>query len=131
MFQNLNLLAADWNLGINVTITGLTIVFGMLILLVFILSIFGLFFSKNTVKEKKKVAPKKEDKPKKDKVEVHPKVSVSTNNNDEIIAVIAAAVATLYDGSNVQPVIKRIKKSSTKSRPAWTAAGIFENTRSF
>ena len=129
MLQNLNLLSTDWSLGINVTITGLVVVFGMLVLLVFVLFLFGLVFDKTpkkakTVKEEKKPEPK-----------VAPVVSPSkTENNtqsDEIIAVIAAAVASMYEGSDVKPVIRRIVKNERRARPAWTSAGVFENTRSF
>ncbi len=130
MFENLSLLAVDWNLGINVTITGIVIVFAMLVLLVLILSAFGSIFSKGSkVKaEKPAVEPTvvKKETPK-----VSAPVVANTQNNDEIIAVIAAAVAAMYEGSDVQPVIRKIKRSNSKSRPAWTAAGIFENTRAF
>ena len=131
MLQNFNLLAADWSLGINVTITGIVVVFSMLVLLVIVLSTFGLFFGKGQKKEK--AAPIKVE----NKATAAPKAvtSVQPVNNgavsDEIVAVIAAAVASMYEGTDVVPVIRRIKKSDRKTRPAWTSAGIFENTRSF
>lgn len=126
MFEKFNLLAADWDLGINVTVTGLVIVFSMLILLVFVLFIFGKIFG-----IKKPVANKPVPQPvvKQQSVPVVPAVSNSDDN--EIIAVIAAAVATMYEGSDVKPVIRKIQKSSKNVRPAWTQAGIFENTRAF
>lgn len=127
MVQNLNLLAVDVVQGISVTFTGIVVVFGMLVLLVLVLYIFGLLFDKKPKKEKvrepKAPVVKKETKP-------TPAAPV-VQNNDEIVAVIAAAVAAMYEGSDVKPVIRRIKKSGNNVRPAWTAAGIFENTRSF
>lgn len=127
MVQNLNLLAVDVVQGISVTFTGIVVVFGMLVLLVLVLYIFGLLFDKKPKKEKvrepKAPVVKKETKP-------TPAAPV-VQNNDEIVAVIAAAVAAMYEGSAVKPVIRRIKKSGNNVRPAWTAAGIFENTRSF
>lgn len=127
MVQNLNLLAVDVVQGISVTFTGIVVVFGMLVLLVLVLYIFGLLFDKKPKKEKvrepKAPVVKKEAKP-------APAAPV-VQNNDEIVAVIAAAVAAMYEGSDVKPVIRRIKKSGNNVRPAWTAAGIFENTRSF
>ena len=129
MFQNLNLLSTDWNMGISVTITGLVVVFGMLLLLVFVLFAFGLVFDKTP----KKAKPVKEEK--KPEPKAVPMVSSSkTESNtqsDEIIAVIAAAVASMYEGSDVKPVIRRIVKNERRARPAWTSAGVFENTRSF
>ncbi len=132
MMQNFNLLATDWNLGINVTVTGLVIVFAMLILLVLILSAFGLFFGKATKKEKP-VVKKAETKPAPAVKAAAPAPANNANGavSDEIVAVIAAAVASMYEGSDVKPVIRRISKTERRVRPAWTAAGIFENTRSF
>lgn len=128
MFQNLNLLAVDWTQGISVTITGLVIVFSMLVLLVFVLFLFGVIFSKTEKTQKTKVpAVKKETKPAPAPVASAP----VAKSNDEVIAVIAAAVASMYEGTGVKPIIRRVKKAGSNVRPAWTAAGIFENTRSF
>lgn len=127
MIQNLNLLEVDVVQGISVTFTGIVVVFGMLILLVFVLYLFGKFFDHKpkTVKALKVKAPvvKKEVKP--------APAAPGVQNNEAIVAVIAAAVAAMYEGSDVKPVIRRIKKSGGNVRPTWTAAGIFENTRSF
>ena len=125
MYQNLNQLAVDWVQGMSVTVTGLVVVFAMLILLVFILFLFGKLFDRKPkteeLKEVKTPAPKTQSK-------TAPKVvAPAPQSNDEIVAVIAAAVAAMYDGSDVKPVIRRIKKSGGNARPAWTAAGIFEN----
>ncbi len=130
MYQNL--LQVDWNLGFSVTISGIVIVFGMLLLLVVILSVFGLVAqsANKTAKTEKKVEVKPVKKTKPVPAVVTPTAHVTTDNN-EIIAVIAAAVAAMYDGSDVKPVIRRIRKAPAGGRPAWTAAGIFENTRSF
>ena len=131
MLQNLNFLSTDWGLGINVTITGIVVVFSMLVLLVLAISAFGLFFGKSGKKENTK--------PVKTVKAVAPAPKAATAGqpvnsgavSDEIVAVIAAAVASMYEGTEVVPVIRRIKKSDRKTRPAWTSAGIFENTRSF
>ncbi len=132
MTNNFIFLSTDWGLGINVTITGVAIVFGMLLLLVFVLSVFGLIFSKANGTKKEKAPKEAKPAPKKEVAAQKPTVAVPVNNNnDEIVAVIAAAVAAMYDGSDVKPVIRKIKKSSKHARPAWTSAGIFENTRSF
>lgn len=131
MYQNPNLLAVDWSLGINVTICGLVIVFAMLILLVVILYISGAIFG--AVAKRANDGKKAEVKPAPVKKAAAPVVSVPTAvaNDDEIIAVIAAAVASMYEGSGVKPVIRAVKRASGNARPAWTSAGIYENTRAF
>lgn len=127
MIQNLSLLEVDVVQGISVTFTGIVVVFGMLVLLVFVLYLFGKFFNNKPKIEK---APKVKAPVVKKEVKPAPAAPV-VQNNEEIVAVIAAAVAAMYEGSDVKPIIRRIKKSGGNVRPAWTAAGIFENTRSF
>ena len=48
---------------------------------------------------------------------------------EEVIAVISAAVATMYGGSE-KVKIKSVKRSRAK-RSAWANAGVIENTRPF
>ena len=48
---------------------------------------------------------------------------------EEVIAVISAAVATMYGGKD-KVRIKSVKKSGSK-RSAWANAGVLENTRPF
>ena len=48
--------------------------------------------------------------------------------SDEVVAVISAAVATMY-GSSEKARIKSIKKSSDGGRSAWAKAGVLDNTR--
>ncbi len=49
---------------------------------------------------------------------------------EEVVAVIAAAVAAMSDG-NTQYAVRRIRAARTASRPVWAAAGIAENTQPF
>ena len=134
MFQNLTaptVVNTDWGHATSVTITGVVLVFCMLVLLVLILAVSGKIFSllskdgSKKPKAEKPVAPKKQEAAK-------PVVALNnTQDNNEIIAVISAAVAMMYEGSEVKPIIRKIQKSTTRKRPSWTKAGIFENTRSF
>ncbi len=126
----------DWNLAVNVTITGVVLVFLMLLLLVFILIIFG--WISTAIKN---AGEKKADKARKalfaalsdnsqneeDTEESQPDAPAVSN---EIIAVISAAISTLYMNSDKKPVIKSIKRSAGR-RSAWGNAGIIDNTRSF
>ena len=50
--------------------------------------------------------------------------------SDEVVAVISAAIATMY-GSSEKARIKSIKKSSDGGRSAWAKAGVLDNTRPF
>ena len=62
-------------------------------------------------------------------VSASPVQSVQDGITDEVVAVISAAVATMY-GSSGKAKIKSIKKSNS-GRSAWANAGILDNTRPF
>lgn len=56
----------------------------------------------------------------------------SADSEEEIVAVIAAAVASLYEGSGTTAVIRCITPSQTaRARSVWAAAGVAQNTRAF
>ena len=127
----------DWNFAINVTVTGILLVFLMLLLLVFILYIFG--FVSVSLSKAKDIKAKKareaafaemtaESAPVVDVPQVN--TQNKDDDDDEIIAVISAAVYSLYQNSSVKPVIKSIKKASSR-RSSWAKAGIADNTRTF
>ena len=125
-------------LTLVVTICGILMVFVALILLIMIIGLFGKIFSAkgNSKKTKKAKAEKVAPAP---KAQVASQAASAAKNTassapvasnsipDEIIAVIAAAVASLDDGSYV---IRSVRRSS-EGRPAWSMAGIYENTRPF
>ena len=117
-------------IGINVTFSGIVIVFSMLVLLVLILVLFGkvgqLLKRENNLPSNKHTLVKIEES---DSIPQKAKNTVSSEPSSEIIAVIAAAVATMYEGSNVKPIIKSVRRAGV--RPVWAAAGIAENTRPF
>lgn len=128
----------DWNLAVNVTVTGLVLVFAMLLLLVFILNIFGWISVALKNASDKKAAKAREDALAAmatigniDQTGSDSDDLVNTGTSDgELVAVISAAVAAMYAGSTKKPVIKAIKKSSGR-RSAWANAGISDNTRVF
>lgn len=112
------------------TISGLIIVFGMLLLLVLIISIFGLV--SKTAKKSASGSEKKAETPVKNTA-VKPSAPVNaaqSNDDDEVIAVISAAVAMMYEGTGKTAVIRSIKPASN-ARTAWAAAGIRDNVRAF
>ena len=122
-------------IAINVTVTGIILVFAMLLMLVLILYVFG-FVSVSATKAKDKKAEKARLAALSDMKEsasvVEPIIQVPTVNDsdDEVVAVISAAIAAIYQNSNVKPVIKSIKKASSR-RSSWATAGIVDNTRAF
>ena len=125
----------DWNFAINVTVTGILLVFLMLLLLVFILYIFGfvsvsLSKAKDIKAKKVREAAFAEMTAESAPVVDVPQVNIQNKDDDEIIAVISAAVYSLYQNSSVKPVIKSIKKASSR-RSSWAKAGIADNTRTF
>lgn len=127
---------STFELGFNVTITGVALVFSMLVLLVLILIIFGKVSVALLNAAEKKAAKAREATLSKmtedssDNQTVAAVINHEDGIGDEVIAVISAAVSTLYMGTSKKPVIKAIKKSSGR-RTSWGNAGVANNTRSF
>ena len=119
------------NYAVDVTLAGIVIVFGMLILLVAIISIFGMLMSgvKKEKKVKKEVAPSTPKAVQKAEPAIKASPVVASSDDEEIIAVITAAVYSLYEGTGVKPVIKAIRPSSSVN--AWKLAGVQQNMKSF
>mgnify|MGYP004672376945 FL=1 len=120
----------------KVVLTGFVVVFAMLILLIFIIKIYSAIVQKaqsagnNSKKGKKNKDEKPAEKPAAAPAPVVT-ASVATDGiSDEVVAVISAAVATMY-GSSEKARIKSIKKSSDGGRSAWAKAGVLDNTRPF
>lgn len=115
----------------SVVVTGLTVVFLGLCLLVLFVWLLGKLF---TVKKK----PQVEKAPSVMEVKADEKPVISTVNveavddgiPDEVVAVITAAVAAMSADSGKKMVVKSVAKS-VNQRPAWSVAGLAENTRRF
>ncbi len=112
----------------SVVITGLVIVFAMLLFFVLLFGGFGKLMSAvsnarkdDTVKPApKKIAPAPNAVPTK-----------SVSSDDELIAVISAAVYAMYEGSGKKPVIRSIRPAARNGKSAWAMAGIYNNIKSF
>lgn len=123
--------------SLTILITGFVVVFAVLILLIGLIKIYGIivtkaleFFEKkkteNVTVEKKAVTV---ESPKNATVIDSPTTAVDEGGlNEEIIAVIAAAVDAMYGENTVK--VKSIKRVP-QSRPVWGTAGIMDNTRPF
>lgn len=111
-----------------VVITGLSVVFlGLVILILFVWAFGKIFTAKNKsvskdAPEQKTAAP----------APVAAPVTVSDDSEDEIIAVISAAVAAMgnADGKNYRVKSVRAVKNRP-SRSAWSLAGIQNDTMPF
>lgn len=115
-----------------VTVTGIVIVFIVLILLVLIMVLFGKVASSGRAKRGEE-APQKTVPVKNNNHMTPPPVSLASGlpagDDDELIAVIAAAVQALDHDSGKRYVIRSVRPAL--ARPVWASAGIYENTRPF
>ena len=126
----------EWNYVGAVVISGLVIVFVALILLIIAVSIMGAIFKQvkksGSKKETKSNAPAGPAAPAPVKAAPVPQILPAADDNDEIIAVIAAAVAAMSEESGKPLRIKGIKPVGGRVRTnAWASAAAGENTRSF
>ncbi|MDO4882676.1 MAG: OadG family transporter subunit [Oscillospiraceae bacterium] len=119
----------------KVILTGFVVVFAVLLLLIIIIKIYSAIVNKaqsTGFKVKKKVETPGKPEESVTKAEPVKEQSVQTQTDGipgEVIAVISAAVATMYGGKD-KVRIKSVKKSGSK-RSAWANAGVIENTRPF
>lgn len=121
----------------SMLLTGFAIVFAVLFFLIFLIWLMGKVVTgaQNKAAESKaakeaKKAQKNADKEPEKTVAPKPVVKAvkSDGVSDELVAVISAAVYSMY-GSTEKVKIKSIRKS--KSRSAWANAGVLNNTRPF
>ena len=117
----------------SVVITGIVVVFIGLILLILFVSIYGKIFELIENKKAKKNNEKLNSvNPAPVKVAEKPTSApvVEDGIDEEVVAVITAAIATMSVKSGKKMVLKSIKNTKP-ARPAWANAGIVENTRPF
>lgn len=111
-----------------ITLTGMLFVF--VILAILILLFWGMGKSFET-KDKRKAA-------KANAVEAAPAAEAveeaedyDDSDDDEVIAVISAAIAAYSEADGKQYAIRSIKRQDSRTRSAWSLAGIGDNTRPF
>ena len=115
-----------------ITVSGIVIVFAILVLLIFIFYAYGAIFRIFTQSsEPKKAEAPKQSVPVQAPVAATPQPLSDGEIPGEIIAVIAAAIASLDDGKTYR--VKKVSRARTPvaGRTAWAASGLFENTRPF
>jgi sodium pump decarboxylase gamma subunit len=109
--------------ALGVVITGFTVVFLVLILLVIVFALMGKFFTPTKKEEKKEI---KKEAPIKTET-----VLTASKNDNSLIAAITAALHEYLGNGNF--VIKKIRplKIGKKTTDAWHKSGRAENTRPF
>ena len=117
-----------------VVITGLVVVFLGLVLLIAFISLIGKIFSVIEKKRAEKSADKVNEAPAVQKpVPTASAVPAASASDDEVIAVISAAVAMMSAADNTAYRVKSVKAASSNASAgnAWAAAGLREYTNPF
>ncbi len=117
-----------------VVVTGLTVVFACLIILVLFLYLMGAIFNK-TKKSKAQggsdSAVKNTPAAKVELTKISDAAVLPANGiSEEIVAAISAAIAMIGESSGKKLLIKSISKSGAR-RNSWAQAGRIDNTRPF
>lgn len=124
-----------WSTVGILTITGILVVFFILAILIFIFWLMGTFFKQVDKKKKAKAdaakaaaAEKAAQAPAPAPVEA---VVDDAGDDEEIMAVISAAIAAYSEQDGKNYTIRDVKRRDGRARSAWSLAGIGDNTRPF
>lgn len=107
--------------GTQTTVTGLAIVFSVLIIIMLVLKLFEVIFSEKSDKPTTAVSAEKKAEPQ----QAAPVAVQSKMTDDELIAVLTAAVAASLNTSTYNLQIKSYRRIGS-SRPSWNKAGVTE-----
>lgn len=119
----------------SVVITGIVVVFIGLVLLILLVSIYGKIFdvinsrAARKAEEANKAAEAAKAATKPEPVKVAAPV-VEDGIEEETVAVIMAAISAMSSAEGKKLVLKSVKTAKPQ-RPAWSTAGIIDNTRPF
>lgn len=119
----------------SVVITGIVVVFIGLVLLILLVSIYGKIFdvinsrAARKAEEAKKAAEAAKAATKPEPAKVAAPV-VEDGIEEETVAVIMAAISAMSSAEGKKLVLKSVKTAKPQ-RPAWSTAGIIDNTRPF
>lgn len=124
----------------SVVITGISVVFIGLIILIVLVTLYGKIFEAINASAEKKAKAKAEEeaaakaetqeKAPESKPAPAPAPIVEDGIEEEVVAAIMGALSAMYAGSGKKPVLKGVKAAKPR-RSAWSAAGVMENTRPF
>lgn len=120
----------------STTLTGLVVVFVVLIVLIAAIKVFGIVINAMQNKKRDPLLSASSQPQKADSKgnAILPAVTsdVSADSmSDEILAVITAAIAFISDNTSSQKYVVRNIRRAENGRPIWGFAGISENTRPF
>ena len=119
----------------SVVITGIVVVFIGLVLLILLVSIYGKIFdvinsrAARKAEEAKKAAEAAKAVAKPEPITAAAPV-VEDGIEEETVAVIMAAISAMSSAEGKKLVLKSVKTAKPQ-RPAWSTAGIIDNTRPF
>lgn len=118
-----------------ITLTGILVVFLILAILIFVFWLMGTIFTtidKNKAKKAEAAKAAAAVEAAKNTPAVEEVAAVEEDDaDDEIIAVISAAIAAYSEQDGKSYEIRSIKRKDNKTRSAWSLAGIGDNTRPF
>ncbi|MBQ3566334.1 MAG: OadG family protein [Oscillospiraceae bacterium] len=115
-----------------VVITGLAVVFASLVILIAFVWLMGKFFSMGNNKKKISAEPVTATKPVTQVPVRTVNANTATADDDEIIAVISAAVAAMGQAEGKTYRVKSVRAVNNRaSRSAWAMAGLQQNTAPF
>lgn len=120
-----------FTLSITILLTGFAVVFAVLLLLIGIIKLYGTIIYSVQNKPKAKKAAKNAAAPAPVDAQPVPVAVIeadATEDDDELIAVISAAVYSVYSASEVR--IKSIRKAPSRTN-SWRNAGLYDNIRPF
>ncbi|MFQ9872788.1 MAG: OadG family protein [Oscillospiraceae bacterium] len=124
----------DFCLALNVIVTGIIVVFLALILLILVMTAMGAVITRLTGSKKpEKQIEKSSPAPQAAApAPVDASVQVESGIEEEVVAVIMAAVSAMQaeSGETGTFAVKSIRRSR-EARPAWSVAGLQQNTRPF
>lgn len=118
----------------NVVLTGLVVIFVVLVLLVYLVKGYGAMVGKLEKKMQNRQPEVREEQEKAEIIHpsepaVQPEPYVERGIPGEVVAAISAAVYCLY-GEAPRSVIS-VRRARTAGRSSWEMAGLLENTRPF
>lgn len=119
-----------FELAMTVLLTGLVIVFLVLFILIIVIKIYGsVVYNFQNKKKQKEITSTTQNSVENTAVQAEAVYSSDDDEiSDEIIAVIAAAVSSMY--STKSHVIKSVKRAKNE-RSSWSTAGLIDCTRPF
>lgn len=118
-------------LSLTILLTGFAVVFAVLLALIGIIKAYGTAVYKVQNRHQMKKITRNADLPKAEREpedDLPVALESEEEDNDELIAVISAAVYSMYSPKNIR--IKSIRKAPSRTN-AWRNAGISDNVRPF